>query len=169
MRRVNAGLTSFGFGATNTGGGTGLSGNALATLNTQSITAGGNYTVVAAGSATTPTLFLLDNSVSGSLGTSQAAVRFVNLAPGAANPFTVFAGVLGAGAMIIATEIAGRLTNDIQHHGERLQCIHDPEWPRHCRFGYRSDARLAGGSVNTLAIVPTTSGGFQLTNLPRCS
>jgi len=106
MRRVNAGLTSFGFGATNTGGGTGLSGNALATLNTQSITAGGNYTVVAAGSATTPTLFLLDNSVSGSLGTSQAAVRFVNLAPGAANPFTVFAGVLGAGAMIIATEIA---------------------------------------------------------------
>jgi hypothetical protein len=105
MRRVNAGLTSFGFGATNTGG-TGLSGNALATLNTQSITAGGNYTVVATGAATTPTLFLLDNSVSGSLGTSQAAVRFVNLAPGAANPFTVFAGVLGAGAMIIATEIA---------------------------------------------------------------
>ena len=74
-------------------------------MNNQSITAGGNYTVVATGSATSPTLFLLDNTVSGSLGTNQAAVRFVNLAPGTANPFTVFTGVLGAGGTMLATDI----------------------------------------------------------------
>jgi hypothetical protein len=54
----------------------------LATLNDQSMTDGGNFTVVATGSAPSPTLFLLDNNFPGSLGTNQAAVRFVNLAPG---------------------------------------------------------------------------------------
>ena len=105
---VNAGSTSFGFGAANAGG-TGLSGNPLAALNNQSITAGGNYTVVATGSATSPTLFLLDNTISGSLGTNQAAVRFVNLAPGTgttANTFVVFTGTIGAGGTITAIDIA---------------------------------------------------------------
>ncbi len=97
--KVNAGSTSFGFGAANTGG-TGLSGSALATLNDQSITDGGNFTVAATGSATSPTLFLLDNSLSASLATDQAAVRFVNLAPGTgtpANTFVVFNGAFGNG------------------------------------------------------------------------
>ena len=34
--------------------------------------------------------------------------------------------------------------------------------------GSAANAQLAGGTVNTLAIVPNTSGGFQLINLPRC-
>ena len=63
---VDAGSTSVGFGAANTGG-TGSSGNALARLISQSLTAGGKYTVVATGPATSPTLFLLDDGFSGTL------------------------------------------------------------------------------------------------------
>ena len=165
---VSAGSTSFGFGATNTGG-TGLSGNALATLNSQSITPGGNYTVVATGSAPSPTLFLLDNTISGSLGTNQAAVRFVNLAPGTANPFTVFNGVLGAGGTMIATDIAvgSPTTFNTMASGSNAFTIlngHDI-----VVSGNAATLNLQGGSVNTLAIVPNTSGGFQLINLPRCA
>ncbi len=35
--------------------------------------------------------------------------------------------------------------------------------------GSAATLTLQGGTVNTLAIVPNTSGGFQLINLPRCS
>jgi hypothetical protein len=38
--------------------------NALATLSSQSIVAGGNYTVVSTGSAASPTLFMFDNTFS---------------------------------------------------------------------------------------------------------
>ena len=51
-------------------------------------------------------LFLLDDSISQSLGTNEAAVRLVNLAPGTANPFTVFKRVLGAAGTMLATDIA---------------------------------------------------------------
>lgn len=164
---VNAGSTSFGFGAANAGG-TGLSGNAVATLNNQSIAVGGNHIVVAAGSATTPTLFLLDNSVSGSIGTNQAAVRFVNLAPGSANPFTVFKGVLGAGGTLLATDIAvGSPTtfNTVTSGSNAFTILNGHDI---VISGNAATLNLQGGTVNTVAIAPTTSGSFQLINLPRC-
>src|ERR1044071_10521 len=66
---VDPGTTSFGFGAANAGG-TGVSGSALATLNNQTVTPAGNYTMVATGSAASPQLYLVDNSFTGSLGTN---------------------------------------------------------------------------------------------------
>ena len=96
---VEAGATSFGFGAANAGG-TGLSGEALATLSDQSLTAADNVTVVATGSAASPELFLLSNNFSDALASNQAAVRFVNLAPGTgetANLFNVLTGTIGNG------------------------------------------------------------------------
>src|SRR5687768_10767479 len=48
---VDPGSASFAFGVANAGG-TSLTGNALATLGSQSLTAGGAYTVVATGSVT---------------------------------------------------------------------------------------------------------------------
>ncbi len=167
---VNAGSTSFGFGAANTAG-TGLSGNALSTLNNQSITAGGNYTVVATGSATSPTLFLLDNTISGSLGTNQAAVRFVNLAPGTgttANTFVVFTGTIGAGGTITATDIAvGSPTtfNTVASGPNAFTILNDHEI---VIVGSAATLNLQGGNVNTIAIVPIESGGFQLINIQRC-
>src|SRR4029079_19734227 len=90
--RVDPGTKSFGFGTANDGG-TALSGNALATLNSQIVATGGNYTMVATGSAASPQLYLIDNRFSASVGSTQAAVRFLNLAPGpnaVPNIFAVF-------------------------------------------------------------------------------
>ena len=167
--KVAAGSTSFGFGTANTGG-TGLSGNALATLNNQSITDGGNYTMVATGSATSSTLFLLDNHFSGSLASNQAAVRFVNLAPGPGNPFNVLRGTLGSGpTTVVGTQLAvgspttfsavtgGSSTFTIlQGHSTVIS-------------GGAATLNLQAGTVNTVAIVPNPSGGFQLINIPGCS
>jgi hypothetical protein len=164
---VSAGSTSFGFGAANTGG-TGLSGTPLATLSGQSIPAGGSFTVVATGSATSPTLFLFDDSFPGSVATNQAAVRFVNLAPGTTNLFTVFTGVLGAGGTLLATDIAvgAPTTFKTVTSGSNAFTIlngHDI-----VISGSAATLTLQAGTVNTIAIVPNGSGGFRLVTLPRC-
>jgi hypothetical protein len=169
--RVNAGSTSFGFGAANTGG-TGLSGNALATLANQSVTDGGNYTVIATGSAPSPTLYMLNNNFAGTLGTNQAAVRFVNLAPATeTNPNTiaVFIGTFGAGGTLHANNIAvGAPTTftTVASGSNAFTVLRNHEVTL---TGGPATLNLQGGSVNTLAIVQNSSGGLQLINLPRCS
>lgn len=170
--RVDAGSTSFGFGAANAGG-TGLSGSALATLGGQSITDGGSYTVVAAGSAASPTLYLLDNTYSGTLAGNQAAVRFVNLAPGTAttpNNFAVFLGNFGTTSTLHAANPAvGAPTTftTVASGSNTFSVIRNHEVPP-AISGAPGTLNLPAGSVNTIAIVPTTSGGVQLVNLPRC-
>ena len=167
---VDPGTTSFGFGTANVGG-TALSGNALATLNNQTVAAGGNYTMVATGSAASPQLYLIDNRFSPSLGSNQASVRFLNLAPGpnpVPNIFAVFNNwppltgdeVVTAGALVgtpseFKTVASGALTFWflIGHQIETLES---------------NAVTLQAGSVNTFAIVPKTSGGFQLMNIPQC-
>jgi hypothetical protein len=169
--KVGEGSTSFGFGAANTGG-TGLSGNALATLANQTIAAGGNYIVAATGSATSPTLFMLDNSFSGSLGTNQAAVRFVNLAPPTptnANLLAVFIGTFGAGGTLAGNNIAvGAPTafTTVSSGSNAFSVLRNHEV---ALTGGPATVNVQGGSVNTLAIVQNASGGLQLVNLPRCS
>jgi hypothetical protein len=168
--KVDEGAASFGFGAANAGG-TGLNGNALATLNNQSIAAGGNFIVAAAGSATSPTLFLLDNSFSGSLG-NQAAVRFVNLAPGTdadPNTFAVFLGTVGVDGTLAANDIAvGAPTTftTVPSGANAFSILRNHEI---ALTGSAATLDLQGGSVNTIAIVPNASGGIQLINLPHCS
>ena len=167
---VSAGSTSFGFGAANPGG-TGLSGNALATLNGQSIPASGNFTVVATGSAASPQLYLLDNNFSGSLGTNQAAVRFVNLAPGPnpiPNVINVFAGGLPPTGTLFASNVfVGTPT--------AFKTVTSGANAFMVMVGHvlstRTDAtlNLQAGTVNTIAIVPsTTQSGFQMVSIPRC-
>ena len=166
---VDAGSTTFGFGAANTGG-TGLSGNALATLNNQSLTAGGNFTVVATGSATSPTLFLLDDTFAGSLATNQAAVRFVNLAPGAPNTFNVFTGVLGNGGTLMATDLtvgAPTAFSAVTSGSNAFTILNGHDI---VVSGSAATLTLQAGTVNTIAIVPNaTSAGYRLVNLPRCA
>ena len=169
---LDAGTTSFGFGVANPGG-TGLDGVAITTLNNQSLAAGGNFTVVTAGSTTSATLFLLYNTFSASLGSNQAAVRFVNLAPGtgtSASTFNVLTGTLGSGpTTIFALDIAvgsptpfATVTSGSNSFtaliGHQLDTV----------TGITLD--LQAGTVNTIAIVPNaTSTGFQLINIPSCS
>jgi hypothetical protein len=165
---VDAGATSFGFGSANSAG-TGLSGNALATLSSQNITDSGNYTLAATGSGSTPTLYLFDNTVTGTVGANQAAVRFVNLAPGAVNLFTVFTGTLGSGGTLTASsiEVGAPTTFNTVASGSNTFTIlngHDI-----VLSGSTATLDLQARSVNTIAIVPNaTSGGYQLINLPRC-
>jgi hypothetical protein len=168
--KIDAGTTSFSFGAANIGG-TGLSGTALATLNNQNVTANGNYAVVATGSAASPMLFTLDNTFSGTLGANQAAVRFVNLAPGSGstpNAFVVFIGVIGAGGTLTATDIAvgaPTIFNAVTSGSNAFTILNGHDI---VISGSAATLNLQAGTVNTIAIVPDTSGGFQLINLPRC-
>jgi hypothetical protein len=167
---IEAGLTSFGFGTANAAG-TALSGSALATLNNQSVAPNGNYTVVAGGSAASPALFMLDNAFTASLGANQAAVRFVNLAPGmSANPFTVLSGIIGSTpTTVLASDIApGSPTAFSSMTGGSnaftILSGHDI-----VISGNPATLNLQAGTVNTIAIVPNASGGFQLINIPRCA
>jgi hypothetical protein len=170
---VSAGSTSFGFGAANAGG-TGLSGVAIATLNNQSLTAGGNYTVVTAGSTTGATLFLLDNTFSGSLSSSQATVRFVNLAPEtgtSANTYTVLAGTLGSGPTpVIATDIAVGAPTAFKTVTTGSNAFTILRGHTTIVSGSEGTLDFQAGTANTIAIVPKPgSSDFQLINIPRCS
>jgi hypothetical protein len=169
---VTAGSTSFEFGAANSGG-TGLSGNALATMSGQSITADGNYTVVATGAATSPKLFLLNNSSSVTPGANQAAVRFVNLAPGTgttANTFVVFTGAFGTPSQTpIEFNMAVGAPTAFRTMPSGANTLSVLQNPGHNMVLPSTTVTLQAGTVNTFAIVPTTtSGGFQLIHIPRC-
>lgn len=170
---VEAGAASFGFGAVDAGG-TGLSGGALATLSDQSITATDNVTVVAAGSAASPALFLLSNNFStGTLASNQAAVRFVNLAPGTgetANPFNVLTGTVGDGPTDVfeigleVGEASGFKTVTSGSTAYSILIGHSVSLS-----GSAATLDLQPGTVNTIAIVPDpASGSVQLINIPRC-
>jgi hypothetical protein len=170
--RVSAGAsTSFGFGAANPAG-TDLSGNALATLNNRTIIDGGNYTVVATGSAASPMMFMLDNAFSDTLATNQAAVRFVNYAPGTdsiANTYVVYKGAIGMGTIVGLSIAVGAPTafNTVTNGSHQYSVL---KLPGHIIAveGTAGLLDLQAGSVNTIAIVPTSSGGFQLINLKGC-
>ena len=162
--KLDAGLTTFGFGAANTGG-TALSGNTLATLPNQTIANGGNFTVAAIGHGVHSILYMLNNTFSGTLGSNQAAVRFVNLAA-TANPFNVMMGTtlhatnLDEGtASTFATVPSGTTAFSILQ-GEQVALS-----------GSGATLNLQAGTVNTVAIVHngTMGAGFRLITIPRCS
>ncbi len=169
---VEAGATSFGFGAANEAG-TGLSGSALATLSDQSIAASDNVTVVAAGSAASPALFVLDNDFSGQLASNQAAVRFVNLAPGTgetANTFNVLSGTVGSGPTDVF-EIgldAGEASayRNVTSGSSAYSILIDHSVSL---SGSGATLDLEAGTINTIGIIPApATGGVQLIDIPRC-
>ena len=129
--------------------------------------------MVATGSAASPTLFLLDDSYSGTLASNQAAVRFVNLAPGTGatpNNFAVFLGTFGAGGTLhAANPAAGAPTTftTVTSGPNVFSVLMNHEVPP-AILVRPGTLNLQAGSVNTIAIVPTASGGIQLVNLPRC-
>ena len=163
----DAGSASFGFGTANTGG-TGLSGDALAKLDNQSIAASGNYTVAAAGSGVHALLFLIDNNFSGSLGSNQAAVRFVNLAP-AMNPHTVSSGAGSGSTTTVASNLALGASSAFVTVTSGSNAYTVVNGSNTVVSGSAGTLNLQAGTVNTIAIVPGTAAGtFQLINIPRC-
>ena len=165
--KLDAGSASFGFGTANTGG-TGLSGGAIATLNNQNIAASGSYTVAAAGSGVHSLLFLIDNNFSGSLGSNQAAVRFVNLAP-AATPHTVLSGTGSGSTTTVASNLALGASSTFTTVTSGSSAYTVLNGQNTVISGSAGTLNLQAGSVNTIAIVPGTAAGtFQPINIPRC-
>jgi hypothetical protein len=169
--RLDAGTTAFGFGAVNAGG-TGLSGNQLASTDNQNLQAGGDYTAVATGPAANPTLFVFVNSFSGQLGSNQAAVRYVNLAPttpgGTVYNYVVFIGALG-GSTPVATNLAFGIPTGYSAVASGATTFSVLQTPGHTTIAENSPATLEAGTANTMAIVPNASGGLQLIHLTPCS
>ena len=165
--KLDAGSASFGFGTANTGG-TGLSGGALATLNNQNLAASGNYTVATYGSGAHALLFLLDNNFSGSLGSSQAAVRFVNLAP-SMTPFSVLSGTGSGTTAPVASNMAPGVPTTFTTVTSGSNAYTVLSGQNAAISGSAGTLNLQAGSVNTIAIVPgAATGSFQLINIPRC-
>ena len=165
--KVDAGSKSIGFGAANAGG-TGMSGGALATLTNQSLAAGGNYTVAAAGAGAHALLFLVDNNFSGSLGSNQAAVRFVNLAP-STNPFTVLSGTGSGSTTTVASNLALGSATAFTTVASGSNAYTVLSGQNTAISGSAGTLGLQAGSINTIAIAPgATAGTFQLLAIPRC-
>ncbi len=166
---LNAGSTTFGIGVANATG-TALNSNALATLSGQPIADGGNYTVLAGGNVGHPSVVLLDNRVPGTLGANQAAVRFVNLAASSEFPFDVMRGAVGGEPpTAVQTGLAFRAATPFSTvpSGSNAYTIMYNDAP--IITGSAATLNLPGGSVNTVVIVRTLSGSFQLVNVPSCS
>ena len=166
---LDAGNTTFGIGLPNATG-TALNSNTLATLSNQTLTDGGNYTVLAGGNVIHPSVVLLDNSVSGTLGTNQAAVRFVNLAASSEFPFTVLKGTVGSGTTVVQNNIAFRGATPFSTvtSGSNAYSIiynHEP-----IISGANATLNLQPGTVTTVVIVrdPATNN-FVLRSVPSCS
>ena len=168
--KLDGGQTSLGFGASNTAG-TALNGNELVTLVNETISAGGDYTVVAAGPSTSPTLLLLTNGFSGSLGSNQAAVRFMSLAPTTGT--TVYNYVFYSGAIGVTSPLALNMPFGLPSSYSVLtsgaNTFSALQTPGATTVVSSSALPLQGGSANTIALVRNASGGFELIRLPRCS
>jgi hypothetical protein len=168
--RLNAGSTTFSIGLANAGG-TGLSSSPLGSLENQTMAVGGNYTVLAGGQALHPSVVLLDNSITGTLATNQAAVRFVNLAASSQFPFTVLKGTVGNGeTTIVQTDIAFRGATPFStvtsgSNAYTIMYNHEP-----ILSGADATFNLQAGSVSTVVIVrdPATNN-FRLVSVASCS
>jgi hypothetical protein len=168
---LNSGSTTFGIGLANASG-TALNSNTFVTLDNQTIIDGGNYTVLAGGNVIHPSLVLLDNRFSGTLGANQAAVRFVNLAGGSEGPMDVFKGGSASTTEVrlnmgfrdatpFSTVTSGSNAYTIRYTGSTQTLI----------TGSDATLNFPAGSVNTVVISRLTppTGNFTLINLPSCS
>jgi hypothetical protein len=169
--RVNSGSTTLAFGTANTGG-TGISGTALETM-TQSLAAGGNYTIVATGTAADPQ-FLVFNNATTTVPSGQASVRFVNLVPalsaGGSSSFNVFTGTTTTGTPLASSVAFASQPTTFSNVTAGSTTFTFTDAQGNTIFT-NSDAglNLTAGTVNTVAILPNATGtGYQLVNLTAC-
>jgi hypothetical protein len=168
--RINSGSTTLAFGTANTGG-TGISGTALETM-TQNLTAGGNVTIVATGTAADPQ-FLVFNNTSTTVPSGQTAVRFVNLTPaltgGASSTFNVFTGTTTTGTPLASSVAFASQPTSFANITPGSTTFTFTNSAGNTIFTNSTGLNLTAGTVNTVALVPNATGtGFQLINLTAC-
>jgi hypothetical protein len=169
---LNAGNTSFGIGLANASG-TALNSSTFATLDNQTVTDGGNYTVLAGGNVLHPSVVLLDNRFSGTLGANQAAVRFVNLAGGSEGPLDVLKGTAGNGSTTaVQTNMGFRDATpfSIVTSGSNAYTVLYNNNTQPLISGTDGTLNLQAGTVNTFVIsrLNPPTGNFRLINVPSC-
>ena len=176
----DAATTSFGIGLANASG-TALNSNMLATLDNQAITGGGNYTVLAGGNLLHPSLVLLDNKFSGTLGTNQAAVRFISLAAAIEGPVDVSRGAPGSATTVVQSNMgfrdatpfsivpSGANAYTITYNSNSEAFLSGKTAP--LLSGTDATVTLQAGTVNTIVIsrLNPPDGNFTLINLTPCS
>jgi hypothetical protein len=170
---LDAGTTTFGIGLANASG-TALNSSTFVTLANQTIVDGGNYTVLSGGNVIHPSVVLLDNRFSGTLGANQAAVRFVNLAGGSEGPMDVLKGAAGSGsAAAVQTNMGFRDATpfSIVTSGSNAYTVRYTNNSQPLISGSDATLDLQAGSVNTVVIsrLNPPSGNFRLINVPSCS
>lgn len=168
--KLDAGQTSLGFGVANSAG-TGLSGNELATLLNETISAKGDYTLVAAGLATSPTLHLFSNGFSGSLSSSQAAVRFVSFVPPTGTTvynYVFYSGPI-AGNSPLVTNLPFGVPSGYSVLTVGANSFSALQTPGATILLDGSPVTLQASSANTIAVVRDGSGAYKALNLPKCS
>ena len=170
---LDAGNTAFGIGLANASG-TALNSATFVTLPNQSIIDGGNYIVLAGGNVIHPSVVLLDNRFSGTLGANQAAVRFVNLAGGSEGPVDVLRGTAGSGSTTaVQTNMGFRDATPFSTvtSGSNAYTVTYNNSSQPLISGSDGTLNLQAGTVNTIVIsrLNPPSGTFKLINVPGCS
>lgn len=169
---LDADKASFGIGLANATG-TALNSNPFVTLDNQPIADGGNYTVLAGGNLIHPSIVLLDNRFSGTLGANQAAVRFVNLAAAVEGPVDVSKDAAGSGSpAVVKTDIGFRDATpfSIVTSGANAFTVTYSETAQPLISGSDGTLTLQAGTVNTIVIsrLNPPDGKFQLVVVPIC-
>ncbi|HKY98544.1 MAG TPA: DUF4397 domain-containing protein [Gemmatimonadaceae bacterium] len=166
------GTASFAIGLANATG-TGLNSNALAMLENQIMTAGGNYTVLSGGNLLHPSLVLVDNKFTGTLGANQAAVRFVNLAAASEGPIDVSKGTAGTTTTVVQTNMGFRDATpfSVVTSGDNTYTITYNTKTEPLLSGADATLNLQAGTVNIIVIsrLNPPDGKFTLVNLHPCS
>lgn len=138
----------------------------------ETISAGGDYTIVAAGPATSPTLHLFSNGFSGSLGANQAAVRVISLVPATGTTvynYVFYSGAIEGGNAPLVTNLPVGIPSGYMVLTSGANSFSALQTPGATILLSGSPLPLQAGSVNTIALVRNASGEFQLISLPRCS
>ena len=155
------------FGTANTGG-TGIA----STLGTSTVdlATGGNFTIVAAGTAANPQLFVLNNTTTAPTG-SNAALRFISTVPGT-DAFDVF---LSSNGTTLTTPIATNLTFGGTGSGFVTlpagtgTLVFTDAGTTDVALTVPSTTTLTAGQVGTVLLAPNAAGtGFQTINLSGC-
>jgi hypothetical protein len=144
---VDPGATSFAFGTTNASG-TALTGNALATLNNQTVAAGGNYTMVSTGSCSESAAVPARQQLLGFAGDQPGGSSFFEPRPGTEHASECFLCIhivaAGGEQRAVRSEPPGWRTVDIQSRRKWTHFILDhhrsPDRDAEHRLG-----QLAGG------------------------
>jgi hypothetical protein len=168
---ISAGRINLAFGPA-TADSTAIAG---AALSTQSLTfaPGGSFTIVATGTAASAGFVVLNNAAfTGSIGSGQAAVRFVNLVPtlsGGASSFDVFAGTTPP-TQQTADDLAFRSASPFSMLTAGATTLEFRDAADNLIFtNAGAELDLQAGSVNVVAILPDSlATGYELINITPC-